>query len=182
MLQEQTIAAGQGQQYTFDRTVVGLSEAQTIFQVPVGQPARIEAVYFKADGGMDPVSLEAFVLFLCLADDTILFAQPTPSFNVLNVGQLVCTWARGNNDTFQLPGFKPDDAEATLPVFANPPLPDIVLPATSTVKIALWEDTDENTGDFILVDPAITYTMGTGPTSTSSALDTAPLLLPLADS
>lgn len=177
-LLENTVAAGQGQQFYFNRAVVGLSDPQTLFQVPVGQPARIEAVYFEATFPASNPSDEAFVLTLTLADGTAVYSQPTPPFNSSNNQIVICTWARGNNDTAQLPGFVSKVIEGDLPAYGNPPLPDLVLPALAFVTLALWEDSNDNSGDVIVTNPAVTYTMGAGPTSSTALADVLPLLTP----
>lgn len=145
--------------------------------VPVGEPARIEAVWFQAIVSTATVGLEGFVLQFALSDGTVVFTQPTPVFNSEFSTSLFCSWARGNNDTYQLPGVAIMPVEAALPEYANPPLPEMVLPALSTISIALYEASDDNSGTFTVVDPAVTYTPGVGPTSATAGAVGLPLLV-----
>lgn len=173
-----TVAASQGVAVTFDRGTVGLTDPQQIFQVPLGDPARMEAVYFQAFFADSSPNAEAFVLTFAQADGSVVWAQPTPSFTGANDPSIVCTWARGNNDTAQLPGFVSVVIEGSVPAYANPPLPDIVLPALSTISVALWEDSNDNSGSITVENVAVTYTVGTGPTSVTALPDLTPYLLP----
>lgn len=173
-----TVQASQGNQFSFARNVAGLTAPVTLFQVPVGEPARIDAVYLEAYTASVPFALEALVLSFTLADGTKIWSQPTPAFNNITIGIVACTWFRGGQDSAQLAGFTPANVEATIPTYANPPLPETVLPALALITLALWEDNDDGTGTVVIQNPSITYTPGTGPTSsTEIVLNTQPLLV-----
>lgn len=181
-LDETLIQASQGVQVAFDRSVLGASDFETIFTVPVGQPARIEAVWFHADFGGGAISNELLVLRLALADNTVVFTQPTPYVTDPDQDTMICSFARGNNDTMQLSGLAHPSSEAEAPPYVNPPLPSLVLPALSTVAIALFEIDSGNTGDVTILNPTITYTPGGIGTSQTTAVNLTPFLLPAADS
>lgn len=159
-LDETLIQASQGVQVAFDRSVLGASAFQTIFTVPVGQPARIEAVWFRADFDGGAISDEMLVLRLALADATVVFTQPTPYVTDAAQSAMVCSFARGNNDTMQLSGLAHPASEDEPPPFVNPPLPPLVLPALATVGIALFEIASGNMGTCTISNPTITYTPG----------------------
>lgn len=177
-LEQAVVQASQGVQVTFDRSVVGPSAFMTLFTVPLAEPARIEAVWFHADFSGGAVSNELLVLQLALSDGTVVFTQPTPYATDPDQDTMICSFARGNNDSMQLSGLAHPSSEAEAPPYVNPPLPPLVLPALSTVSVALFEIDSGNSGSCTILNPTVTYTPGGAGTSvTEVVLNTQPILV-----
>lgn len=180
-MQPSSTQANQGV-FTFDRTLIGLSDFQTIFTIPVGVPARVESVYLVADMGGLKIAAEAVVLQLVAPGEAIVWAQSTPIMDAdgtLESTTAVCTWGRGGNDTAQLPAFAPAAIEGPAPIYNTMPMFDAVLPALTTVGIALYEDNDGGTGTMTLSGLTVTYTpAGTGTANTIPVTAVLPMLQP----
>lgn len=176
-LVENLVNADQGA-IEFDRSNPGLFGPTLIFTVPVGSPARIEAVFCFMDAGNQTIAVESLVLFYQQANGDIIWVGPSPVFIGQNVSTGYVSWARGNQDTAQFAAYNQAPDDDTPPLFSNPALPDVVLPPNATLGLAYNAGADTNTGTMTVSQITVTYTVGTGPTSTVAPVNVLPLLTP----
>lgn len=162
----------------YDRTVPGLSPYQQLFQVPLGNPARIEAVWFFADFLDVAINDEAFVLSFNQADGSTMYTQQSPIIGSGVTLTAQVSFARGNVESGQVPAEVAFSIEAAVSTFLGPPLPEAVLPALATVNLALLVLNDDNIGLCNVSPYAVTYTVGSGPTSDTVTTQGIPLLTP----
>lgn len=150
-----------------------------IFTVPLGIPARLEAVYLKAvaDVAFQQVAIE---LLLVDISGVVLYRQATPTLPGLSpaLDTVLVTWARGAAGSNQLPDALPlaSPTGSGLAIYTLP-LPELVLQAQSTVQIVVDQESDGGLPAITLSDIAVAYTPG-GQGTASTALDITPYLLP----
>lgn len=174
-LQENLVNADQGA-IEFARNDPGLNMGPVIFTVPIGSPARIEAVFCLMDAGNQTIDTESLVLFMAQANGDLIWVGPSPVFIGQGVSTGYVSWARGNQDSAQFAAYNQAPDDDTPPLFSQPALPDVVLPPNATLSLAYNNGADTNTGTLTVSGITVTYTVGTGPTSETVAAQGVPLL------
>lgn len=168
---------------TFDLSVPGLSPAQQFFTIPSAVPARIDSVYCRADYGGLTSNAEVFLLlFIDISGATSGVYPAPPVGSTAGATEVFLTWARGNQEVAQFPAYQPQAEEGgQIPTFGNPALPDIVLPANSSLAFQVFEDADNGAGTVAMEDIFIYYTPAGVGTAQPVQFDLAPYLLPQAN-
>ena len=160
----------------YDRAVSGRSAFQPMVVVPLGDPARIEAVWLNAAFSGIAVTQETFVVSFNQADGSTIYTQQGPIIGTGIGSEIVCCFARGNVESGQVLANTEFPIEVDVATFIGPPLPDVVLPALCTVNLALLELSASTMGACTVSPYAVTYTPGTGPTSQTAGVQGIPLL------
>ena len=160
-----------------------------IWQVPGTTPVRIDAVAFTVTIPTTTINGEAYGISYVVPGGSIQFQQWSPQFATTDMDedpdQLWLTWMRGASGSDQLPPSPSIQGQAGNPneiATGTFPLPDIVLQPSTVINLTRANGLDAGSDIITVSGLTITYTEGTGPTSSTTLGDVTPYLLPQANS
>lgn len=151
-----------------------------LYTVPGISNARIDTVNMTIEWNNEP---DGTVLAVQLVDPNgnVIDEQSAPMLLAPDEAQLESrlSWSRQGNDTGQLAAqeflYSQDNVRR---MWANMPLPDVVLAPLSAVNLLVWMS-DGGEGQDTQVDgPTLTSTPTTDTAATTTALDILPLVVP----
>lgn len=161
-----------------------VSDPFDLYTTPGGFPVLIESVHLTCNYGGGAPAGDMWILRYKDAAGHVLWAQATPAFSDNDIpGNMEVTWSRGASEQSYLPIVDGNfQGHGNFTGIATVPLPDLILDAYSVLTLQIIQNIyGGGSSAFDVVAPVITFDAG-GATAGTSADDTFPLLLPLADS
>lgn len=156
-----------------------------MFTVPVGVPARIDAVYMEITyPAMSTIGTDMYAIQLYAPGGPPQAMVWSPVYTqdpITNAGIIFLTWMRGGVGTDQLaaPAWFDDDKTDLDGFFTSTlALPDTVLQPNAQVNVFRAGGLAGSSPQVIVNNASVTYTPNAGPVSSTDLIDILPLLVP----